>query len=477
MLWRAFIRKGTRLLERFNEYLHQLEVDLRLVRTLQSWLPYLVGAFLVALLAVSYEAAFEYVDQLLLSVKAEHSWLFLIFSPLLFWLAWWLVDRYAPTAGGSGIPQLIAALHARRDKKRFSMGYLLGGRVLVVKFVSSITALLGGAVIGREGPTIQMSASVFYTLNKLLPKSWPPLSRQRMLLAGGAAGLAAAFNTPLGGIVFAIEDLTRTHLNQFKSSLLVAVIVAGITAQSILGPYLYLGYPTVETEGMSHLGWVILFSALAGLLGGWQTKAMLEILAWKKKSLTRKKHGWYAAGAGLVLAVLIMVNPEICFGPGKQIMNNLLFDQKELANPILLFFSRMAGAILSFTSGIAGGVFATSLTTGTMLGELLTWVFGLNPDHKLYLLVCMIGFLSGVTRSPFTSAILVLEMTDRHGAIFPFMLAGLVATLSGRLVERRSMYRGLLQHYLLREENPTEEKRKDRPSEINSSEGGKGTEI
>ncbi len=120
--------------------------------------------------------------------------------------------------------------------------------------LSSIVALLGGALIGREGPTIQISGSVFYITHKFLPDNWPKVDRERMLIAGGAAGLAAAFNTPLGGIVFAIEELSRSSLNAFKSTLLYAVIFSGMTVQWILGPYLYLGFPKVEAGGFSLIG-------------------------------------------------------------------------------------------------------------------------------------------------------------------------------------------------------------------------------
>ena len=104
---------------------------------------------------------------------------------------------------------------------------------------------LGGGVIGREGPTIQVAGSIFRKVNEWLPSWWPKVSKRNMIMTGAAAGLAAAFNTPLGGIVFAVEELTRTHISYFKTALFTAVIIAGLTAQALLGPYLYLGYPDV----------------------------------------------------------------------------------------------------------------------------------------------------------------------------------------------------------------------------------------
>ena len=116
-------------------------------------------------------------------------------------------------------------------------------RIIIVKIASSIAMILGGGAIGREGPTLQIAGSIYRTVHKLLPPFWPKVSRKVMMVTGGAAGLSAAFNTPLGGIVFAIEELTRTHIAKFRTAVLSSVILSGMTAQWLLGPYLLYGYP------------------------------------------------------------------------------------------------------------------------------------------------------------------------------------------------------------------------------------------
>ena len=132
--------------------------------------------------------------------------------------------------------------------------------------------ILGGGVIGREGPTIQIAGSVFRKVNQLLPVWWPKVSKRNMIMTGAAAGLAAAFNTPLGGIVFAIEELTKTHISYFRTALFTAVIIAGLTAQGLFGPYLYLGYPLIKGISVYIFLGVILVALLAGFggsLSGW----------------------------------------------------------------------------------------------------------------------------------------------------------------------------------------------------------------
>src|ERR1700759_2030133 len=134
--------------------------------------------------------------------------------------------------------------------------------------------IFGGGVIGREGPTIQIAGSIFSKVNAWLPQWWPKISKKNMIMTGAAAGLAAAFNTPLGGIVFAVEELTKTHINYFKTAIFTAVIIAGLTAQGFLGPYLYLGYPQIGALSW----WIFLAVILVGLLAGFFGAYMSHII-------------------------------------------------------------------------------------------------------------------------------------------------------------------------------------------------------
>lgn len=410
-------------------------------------LPYWIGSIACALLAVGYTKVFNRCEHLVEHIIHISPLYFFIISPVMFVIAWYSVNKFAKAAAGSGIPQLMAALEPENivDNKR--LDFLLGIKVFVVKIVSSLIAALGGAVIGREGPTIQLSASVFYLIHKFLPAKWPRISRERMLIAGGAAGLAAAFNTPLGGVVFVIEELSNTHIKYFRSSLLFAVVFAGMTAQVLLGPYLYLGYPNVDVSGLKVIPYVIIFSSLSAITGALISELLLWIIQKKAKLKSDKYRALFAAVCGIALAVLIYFGHELAIGSGKSIMSSLLFyDRVDM--PWYLLPLRLAGMVVSYASGIAGGVFATSLSAGAALGYLLQDLFGIDTNSKILLLVSMIGFLTGVTRSPFTSAVLVLEMTDRHSAIFYLMLAGVVSFIAARTVSNRSFYHHLQKNYM-----------------------------
>ncbi|MEZ4773937.1 MAG: chloride channel protein [Bacteroidia bacterium] len=446
-MWTKLTNTTRWILDFLRSFLSKRQYDESFINASLRSLPFVAGAILTAAAAVLYAQIFNVIEVLLHSIKTNVPWLFFIITPIALVTAWWIVQKYSKAAAGSGIPQVMAALNSKRDTKKIPAGYLLGRKAFLTKIVSSVVALLGGAVIGREGPTIQVSSSIFFMIHQILPKDWPKVDRSRMLIAGASAGLAAAFNTPLGGIVFAVEELAKSHLNSFKSSLLYAVIFSGMTAQWLLGPYLYLGYPKITVGGFSMIGYVILFSAITGIAGAYKAKIILKIVYWKRRLQTPRAHIIFIVLSGFALAAIIYFSKDVAYGPGKEVMNRILFEGQNEGS-IWLILSRFFGAIISYCTGIAGGVFATSLSTGAAIGELLTGLMNLDKDNKVLILVSMIGFLTGLTRSPFTASILVLEMTDRHSAIFYFLLAGQIAALSARLVDRKSIYERLEGQFL-----------------------------
>lgn len=379
---------------------------------------------------------------------AWHSWLIFIFAPLAFLTAWMIVQLFAPAARGSGIPQVMAAIDVSSAKYDKGVSKLLSIRVAITKVVSSMFMVLGGAAIGREGPTIQIAGSVFRMVNKWIPKSWPRLSQKNFILTGAAAGLAAAFNTPLGGIVFAIEELARVHISFFRTALFSAVIIAGMTAQGFLGSYLYLGYPDVSSSDVIVYAGVVVVAIASGLLGGLMCKITLKLMRWKS-SFNRTRSVIYILVAGLLVAcVAYFINYNI-LGSGKEIMNGMLFSAHKHVTWETVA-ARVTGPIIAFSTGGAGGVFAPALAAGASVGGFLSGLLGfIGANANILILSGMVGFLTGVTRTPFTSAILVLEMTDRHNVIFHLMLAGLISNVAALIIDKHSFYEQLKNGYVL----------------------------
>lgn len=269
-----------------------------------------------------------------------------------------------------------------------------------------------------------------------------------MIMTGAASGLAAAFNTPLGGIVFAVEELTRRHISYFKTALFTAVIIAGLTAQGLLGPYLYLGYPQISGYSYTIFFWIILVALVAGISGSFMSKLILRLLRWTASFRLTWHRIAYIIFCGVVIAATAFFINERAVGSGREIMTETLFtDEKYL--PWYYPLLRIEGLILSFSTGGAGGVFAPSLSAGASVGSVFAALLHLNAsDSNLLILAGMVAFLTGVTRTPFTSAILVLEMTDRHNVIFHLMLAGMVAGLVSLLIDKHSFYDHLKVQYM-----------------------------
>jgi H+/Cl- antiporter ClcA len=402
--------------------------------------PFWFASIVTGFVAVAYTRLFQVAEDGALFFYQRSPWLLFLITPACFLAAVWLVMKFSPYAKGSGIPQVTAAIELANPKRNELVDKLLNLKVIFIKIASSCLMALGGGVVGREGPTIQIAGSIFRKVNRWLPEWWPKISKRNMIMTGAAAGLAAAFNTPLGGIVFAMEELTKTHISFYKTAIFSAVIIAGLTAQSILGPYLYLGYPDVSNLSLTIFLAVILVAVVAGFLSAVMCKLVLKILRWKAGF----QKSWQTIGYILFCALFIATVGYFAghhnLNSGKEIMTQLLFtDNKHTSwyTPLL----RIMGSMVSFTSGAAGGVFAPGLSSGATIGAVISgWLHLSQQNANVVMLAGMVAFLTGITRSPFTSAILVLEMTDGHHVIFHLMLAALVSNLAAYFIDKHSFY-------------------------------------
>ena len=474
-----------RVLARFDRIFIQPLYTARVRRLMLLSFPFWMASLLTGLMAVGYEKVFAGAEEVSFGWLRREPQLAFGFTPLAFLGEWALVKWLAPVARGSGIPQVMAGIELSPPAQHRHTAYLLSLRVAVVKVLGSVVLLLGGGVIGREGPAIQVSAAIFRAINRLQPAGWPQLSRQIALVTGGAAGLAAAFNTPLGGTGFVVEALTRIHLSRFRmavfsaviiavfsaviiavfsavfSAVIIAVIIAGLTAQQFLGSYLYLGFPKITSPAGWYQGQVMVAAVACGLAGAYFAKTLLWLNGHRKHFATPLAQAGWVVGCGLLLAGLAyLVGPD-GVGAGKPVINRLLF-RNDGGTPGYLFPVRFAGMALSYGSGGAGSVFATSLSAGALPGDGIAQLANVAvADRNLLILVSMVsmvGFLTGVVGSPFTAAILGLEMTDRHSAIFQLLIGAMLAQAVAALVEPHSLYehlrQGFIRETLSHEESP-----------------------
>ncbi|MCQ4035035.1 chloride channel protein [Kaistella montana] len=420
----------------------------KLKNNLLQAIPFWIASLITGVFAVLYAKIFTWGEELMNFIFNWNPLMIFIIAPVGFIVSWWLIKEFAPYAKGSGIPQVMAAVELANPKENRKIRQLLSLKIIVFKVLSSVALVIGGGAVGREGPTIQIAGSVFRKVNEYLPDWWPKISKKNMIMTGAAAGLSAAFNTPLGGIVFAVEELAKTHINYFKTALFTAVIIAGLMAQTLAGSYLYLGYPKTSDVGLSIMFPVILVAGVSGIFASQLSVLMLSINKWKKRLKTDTANIIFLIISALIIASLAyFVNREI-LGSGKAIMERTLFTQDKHEDWYIPIF-RMIGPALSFTSGGAGGIFAPALSAGASIGSVISGWIHLSPNEtNVVILAGMVAFLTGITRAPFTSAIIVLEMTDRHSLIFHLMLAGMVSSLISLMVSRKSLYDSLKISYL-----------------------------
>jgi H+/Cl- antiporter ClcA len=437
----------SKLRVRFKRVFERFPNERLKINFLQA-LPFWVASLITGIAAVFYAKLFALAEQVSRYIIYNLGWWVFVVTPLCFLLSWYIVRKFAPFARGSGIPQVMAAIELATPRDHDKVDKLLNVKIIFVKIISSIIAVMGGGVVGREGPTIQIAGSIFRFVNIILPGWWPKISKANMIMTGAASGLAAAFNTPLGGIVFAVEELTRRHISYFKTALFTAVIIAGLTAQGLLGPYLYLGYPQIGGYSYTIYFWIILVAIVAGISGSVMSKLILRLLSWVGSFRLTWHRIIYIIFCGLVISATAFFISERAVGSGREIMTETLFTNEKYL-PWYYPFLRIEGLILSFSTGGAGGVFAPSLSAGASVGSVFASFLHLDAsDSNLLILAGMVAFLTGVTRTPFTSAILVLEMTDRHNVIFHLMLAGMLAGLVSLVIDRHSFYDHLKVQYI-----------------------------
>ncbi|MEO6387499.1 MAG: chloride channel protein [Croceibacterium sp.] len=393
----------------------------------------LVGALVIGLLAIGFAWAGDFAQRLFGGIAAQHRYWPLVLTPAMFVLIAALTRWSAPEARGSGIPQVIAAA---RDPEGSASKGLLSIRTSVVKLVLSIGALFGGASVGREGPTVQLGAAVMVQIHKLFQVRVTP----GVLIAGGAAGVAAAFNTPLAGIAFAIEELAVAYEQRVAVLVMGAVMVAGLTSQGIAGEYIYFGH---VGRGLP-LTTVLLAAPLAGigcgLAGGLFSRMLLSLRGpgGRWSSLLGRQPLVTALICGIIVAVLGVATGST-WGTGYEPTRALLAGAEGgyWFGPAKFLASLATGA-----SGIPGGIFAPSLAIGAGLGNLLTTLFPPEQAGAIVLLG-MAGFFTGVVRAPLTAVIILSETTGSTAAILPLFATCLIADFAGALVCRKRLYHAL----------------------------------
>jgi H+/Cl- antiporter ClcA len=392
-----------------------------------------IAAIAVGLVVVAFAEMSDRAFRLFQALHAGWFWLPLLLTPSVAAASLWLTHRLFAGAEGGGIPQVIAAGAERLDEAQTSR--LVSLRIAAGKFGLVLAALAGGLSIGREGPSVQLGASLMYAVRGWLPKGFP-MDPRHLIVAGGAAGMAATFNTPLAGIVFAIEQLARRFEQRTSGVLIAAIVWAGLVSLAILGNYTFFGRLVVGDVGVRVIPVVLVAGVACGLAGGLFGRLLLAGTSYVPAlaRLQKQRPFMFAAVCGVAVAAIGLATAGATFGGGYETTRNMLIGSIDV--PWYYSIARFAATVLSAISGIPGGIFAPSLAVGAGIGADLAPFAPEGISAAAVAALCMAAYLAAVTHAPLTSFVVVMEMVDGHAMVLSLMAVAMIANLVARLVTR-----------------------------------------
>lgn len=389
-------------------------------------------AALAGLTVVAFTSLTEGAFSLFTAAQSRYAWAPLVWTPLCTAGIVAATRRYFPGAAGSGIPQVMAALDTSVAAQQ--RGLFVSLRLTLAKMGLTAWGLLAGLSLGREGPSVQIAAGVMHHARRWLPKK-AAIHERSLLIAGGAAGIAAAFNTPLGGVMFAIEELSKDAEQRSTSLILVAIVMGGLMGVSAFGNASYFGVIRAQA-----LQWDLLLPALAvivtcGLAGGVFSRLLISSLSGlasdRLSRFRRQSPVWFAAGCGLAVAIAGWVTQGEIHGGGYTHTRAML----EGANDSNVIYGvlKFVTTWLTAWAGVPGGLFAPSLAIGGALGNDIA-TLAAQPHTATLIALGMAGFLAAVTQAPMTAFIIVMEMVDGHGLVLSLMMSALISSGVSRLL-------------------------------------------
>lgn len=345
----------------------------------------------------------------------------------------YLLYRFFPDARGSGVPQTKAALYARGG--RISLGTVIG------KFFCTSTTLASGIPLGREGPAVQVGAGIASVLGRRLGLS--PEKLRALVPVGAAAAVAAAFNTPLAAVLFALEEV----VGDLHAPVLGSVVLASATSWAMLR--LLLGNDPlfqVPQYQLLHPGEFGIYAVL-GVAGGFVSLAFTKLLLWMRARFLRfpKKTVWFQPVAGgLTVGIMGWFVPQL-LGVGYKHVGEVLNGGMALRLMVLLLALKLFAVATSYASGNAGGIFGPSLFLGAMLGGIVGNVaHSLLPNYVAtpgaYALVGMGTAFAGIVRAPMTSVVMIFEITRDYAVIVPLMISNMVSFFISSRFQKQPIY-------------------------------------
>jgi CIC family chloride channel protein len=371
-------------------------------------------------------------------------WIFpILFSALGAGISVALTRRFAPETSGSGIPHLEAVLHRFRK--------LNWKRVLPVKFIGGIISIGSGMALGREGPTVQMGGAVGDAISGWLKVS--PRERLILISAGAGAGLAAAFNAPLSGLIFVLEEVRRDFQPIVFGAVFVAAAIADIVTRIGSGQFPVFAVPSYPMPPLTSLPIFALLGVIAGLFGVLFNRGLLTAISLYARLPDRFVLP-AAAITGGVIGLVGWFSP-LMLGSGHTLAETTLKGDLLLAAIPLFFIIRFLLTTTSYGSGAPGGIFAPLLVLGALIGLALGQIANylapaIVPIPAVFAVVGMAAYFTAIVRAPLTGIMLIVEMTGNYSQMLPLLVACFCAYAVAEFMKDLPIYEALLERDLNR---------------------------
>jgi CIC family chloride channel protein len=358
-------------------------------------------------------------------------------------LAVWVVRRFAPEAAGSGIPQLKAALHR--------LAPLAGLRLVAVKFAGGLAAIASGLALGREGPTIQMGGALGRAVSDRVPTT--AHERQVLIAAGAGGGLAAAFNAPLAGLVFVLEEIQKNFAPGIFTATFLASVTADAVSRFLFGQVAVFGTTPIAAPPLGAVPLFALLGVAAGLLAVAFNRGLLATLRLFDRV---PAGGRVAAGAavGAAAGAVAWFAPPLV-GGGAALVHRALAGDGLIAALLATLAARFALTLASYGTGAPGGIFAPLLVLGAQGGlacglAAAALAPGLAGEPRAWAVAGMAALFAGTVRAPLTGIVLMLEMTEGYSLMLPLLVASFAAQWVADLAGEAPIYDSLVERELER---------------------------
>lgn len=407
-----------------------------------------VGLFagtLVVLFRFILQQSETYLPQLYSLIRSGSPWFLLIWTITLIFIAYLLgnIVQKQPLVSGSGIPQVKGTVSGHLKMNWVS--------IILWKFIGGILAIGAGLSLGREGPSIQLGAAAGQGVNRLF--GGLKIEERILITSGASAGLAAAFNAPLAGVIFALEELHKNFSPPVLMSAMAASLTADFVSQHFFGIKPIFNFNILPVLPSRYYLQLIILGVTAGLFGvlfNWSLLKMQDI--YKKQTVIPQK---YLSIVPLLLSILVGLYLPACLGGGNNLINTMSQEHFTIAFLLILVTVKFTFTILSYSSGVPGGIFLPLLVIGALIGGVFGNVSanttGISPEYiNNFVVFAMAGYFTAIVKAPITGSILITEMTGSLSHLLPIIIVSMSAYVTSDILKGKPIYDQLLQRILLK---------------------------